>query len=106
MKSKVRNWMRREVLNYLDDCNEINCTKLAEDAADEFNLYVDDPEEGTIPEWVFDMSFQVSCEVEPDERRGEPPMGTWAATARLMAANDDSGFDWDAWKDQMKERDR
>ena len=33
----------------------------------------------------------------------EPPAGTWASTARLMAKGDNSGFDWDAWKDQMKE---
>ena len=33
-----------------------------------------------------------------------PPAGTWAATARMMAQGDKSGFDWDAWKDQMKER--
>ena len=32
-----------------------------------------------------------------------PQPGTLAATARLMASMDDSGFDWDAWKDQMKE---
>ena len=29
--------------------------------------------------------------------------GTFAATARLMAQGDDSGFDWDTWKDEMKE---
>ncbi len=34
-----------------------------------------------------------------------PKPGTWAHTARMMAAGDDSGFDWDAWKDEMKERD-
>lgn len=34
-----------------------------------------------------------------------PPPGSWAATARMMAQGDDSGFDWDAWKDEMKERD-
>src|SRR5271166_4590411 len=33
----------------------------------------------------------------------EPPVGSWASVARMMAAGDDSGFDWDAWKDQMKE---
>ena len=37
--------------------------------------------------------------------RAEPPIGSWAATARFMAESDDSGFDWDAWKDEMKERD-
>jgi len=35
----------------------------------------------------------------------EPEQWTWADTARLMAKGDDSGFDWDAWKDEMKERD-
>lgn len=35
----------------------------------------------------------------------EPPIGTWASVARMMAQGDDSGFDWDAWKDQMKEQD-
>lgn len=32
-----------------------------------------------------------------------PPPGTWAFTARIMAEGDDSGFDWDRWKDEMKE---
>ena len=35
----------------------------------------------------------------------EPKPGTWAWTARMMARGDNSGFDWDAWKDEMKERD-
>lgn len=35
----------------------------------------------------------------------EPPLGSWASIARIMAEGDDSGFDWDAWKDEMKERD-
>lgn len=34
-----------------------------------------------------------------------PPPGSWADVARIMAASDDSGFDWDAWKDQMKDQD-
>ena len=33
----------------------------------------------------------------------EPPACSWAAVASMMAQGDDSGFDWDAWKDQMKE---
>jgi hypothetical protein len=32
----------------------------------------------------------------------EPPAGSWASTARAMARDDDSGTDWDAWKDEMK----
>ena len=36
----------------------------------------------------------------------EPPPGSWASVARLMAqSSPDDGFDWDAWKDEMKERD-
>ena len=34
-----------------------------------------------------------------------PPPGSWAATARMMAQGDDSGFDWDRWKDEMKMQD-
>ena len=34
----------------------------------------------------------------------DPPAGTWAATARIMSQGDDSGFDWDSWKDEMKDR--
>jgi hypothetical protein len=33
----------------------------------------------------------------------QPPVGSWAHVARFMAEDDDSGFDWDAWKDQMKD---
>lgn len=47
---------------------------------------------------------------EKDTERTEAPLepepGTWAFTARLMArACPDDGIDWDAWKDEMKERD-
>jgi hypothetical protein len=34
-----------------------------------------------------------------------PPPGSWADIARIMAEGDDSGFDWDAWKDEMKDQD-
>lgn len=40
-----------------------------------------------------------------DPARDGPPPGSWAAVARVMADGDDSGTDWDAWKDEMKERD-
>lgn len=37
----------------------------------------------------------------------EPPPGSWAAVARMMAQSEDpddpSGIDWDEWKDQMKD---
>jgi hypothetical protein len=48
------------------------------------------------------------CQPDPDSLGSDdigPAPGTWAFTARLMAQGDDSGFDWDAWKDEMKERD-
>jgi hypothetical protein len=35
--------------------------------------------------------------------KNEPQPGTWASTARLMAGLGDPAFNWDAWKDQMKE---
>lgn len=35
-----------------------------------------------------------------------PPPGSWAETARMMAqAFPDDDFDWDRWKDEMKEGD-
>ena len=34
--------------------------------------------------------------------RSEPPAGSYAATARMMARGDNSGFDWDRWKEEMK----
>lgn len=46
----------------------------------------------------FDPDFYI-----PDTRFTGPAAGTWADVARMMAAGDDSGFDWDAWKDQMKD---
>jgi len=48
---------------------------------------------------------QARFEAEQDMALQEPPPGTWAATARFMAQGDDSGFDWDAWKDEQTERD-
>lgn len=39
-----------------------------------------------------------------DDDLSVPPPGSWASVARMMAQYDDSGFDWDAWKDEMKER--
>jgi len=38
----------------------------------------------------------------------EPPPGSWAAVARIMASMpqdpDEPPIDWDAWKDEMKDR--
>ena len=38
-----------------------------------------------------------------DTSHDEEQYSTWAQTARIMAQDDNSGFDWDAWKDEMKE---
>ena len=60
-QDQARDWMRAE-LTYepetYDDCNEVNCTLLAETCASELDLYEDDGE--TIPEWVFDLAVEVS----------------------------------------------
>lgn len=50
---EVRRWMARNCEDY-QDCGETNATQLAEAAAGEFDLYIDD--DGTIPEWVFELS--------------------------------------------------
>ena len=44
-----------------------------------------------------------NADLQEAEKIQAPPPGSWADVARMMAANDDSGFDWDAWKDEMKE---
>lgn len=43
--------------------------------------------------------------VEVEDPR-QPPPGSWADIARMMASLDTEGeVDWDAWKDEMKEGD-
>ena len=39
------------------------------------------------------------------ENRFPEMIVTWAHTASIMAKGDDSGFDWDQWKDDMKDAD-
>lgn len=51
--------MRLHLEEYRDKCGDINCTKLAEDACDSFNLYEDD-DDATIPEWIFDCAVDVA----------------------------------------------
>lgn len=41
-------------------------------------------------------------ETDPTPESVEPEVGTYASTARLMAEICPD-FDWDAWKDDMKE---
>jgi hypothetical protein len=43
---------------YIDQrTSELDCTRLAEEAADMFNLYEGD--DFTIPEWVFEMAAEL-----------------------------------------------
>lgn len=62
--------------------------------------------------WV--ASHEIDAEADAKEKEicdkllndpNGPQPGTWAFTARLMAltSDPDDDFDWDAWKDQMKE---
>jgi hypothetical protein len=41
------------------DCGEVNSTKLAENACQEFELYEND-NDATIPEWLFELSVKVA----------------------------------------------
>ena len=44
--------------------------------------------------------------IEIPDSANQPPPGSWADVARMMASlGGDDGIDWDAWKDEMKERD-
>lgn len=59
--NRVTRWMKRVIGEYIDMYDAVDCTKLAEDAADEFNLYEDD-DDATIPEWVFEIASELSTE--------------------------------------------
>lgn len=56
---KVKRWMIVNIDNFIDECNEVDCTSMAENAAEEFDLYEDDVDY-TIPEFVFDLAVNVS----------------------------------------------
>ena len=55
---RAKSFMVKNLEEYIDQCNEIDCTKLAEDAANEFNIYEDEINY-EIPEWVFDLAVEV-----------------------------------------------
>lgn len=59
---KARVWMKNALLydyESYDDCGEVICTKLAEDCADELNLY-ENEDEGTISEDMFELAVDVA----------------------------------------------
>lgn len=48
--------------------------------------------------------FQPNGEVRANGIPTQPPPGSWAESARMMARLfPDSDTDWDVWKDEMKE---
>tara|TARA_E500000331_G_scaffold343338_1_gene378046 strand:- start:1463 stop:2044 length:582 start_codon:yes stop_codon:yes gene_type:complete len=67
---------------------------------EEYADILPEEDDGQIDQNEYDDDMDTITVMETD---GKP--WTWADTARLMAQNDDSGFDWDRWKDEMKERD-
>lgn len=63
---KVLCWMHRVAPTHMDGkTGEVNTTGLAEAAAEEFDLYLDDPD-ATIPAWVHDAAVLV--EIRRHER--------------------------------------
>jgi hypothetical protein len=66
METRVYNWMLTLLHNPSDEyrnpvdprTGEVDCTGLAESAADEFDLYEGDDYD--IPDWVFDAAFRAS----------------------------------------------
>jgi len=59
LKSFVKAWMRTHTNEHVDSCGEVDMTRMAENAADEFEVYLPDSD-ATIPEWVFDMAVDVA----------------------------------------------
>ena len=67
MRNKVRRYMLDNFEDNTDDVTgEIDCTFLAEDAAMHFDLY-DYDANGDIPEWVFELAFDVAQEIKENE---------------------------------------
>ena len=60
-------WMRQNAGAYIDQCGEVDCTRLAEDAANEFDLYTDD--DGTIPVELFEGSFLIGEKMQAEQRK-------------------------------------
>lgn len=54
----ARRWMANSISDY-DDGIDINCTRLAEDAAYEFGIYDGDGSDYIIPEWVYELAVEV-----------------------------------------------
>ena len=82
MRIKIRQYMRQVLEEHRNPLtNEINCTGLAEDAADEFDLYDenDDPRER-----LFELALEIA-EIDERQRLGLLPRNLGG----LVVDNDD-----------------
>jgi hypothetical protein len=59
-------WMCQNVGNYEECGGEVNRTRMAEDYADECDVYEED---GSIPDWVFEVSHEIAEDFEKKESR-------------------------------------
>jgi hypothetical protein len=66
----VRRWMAQHAGEYYD-CGVVKTTKLAEDAALQFDLYEGEGSDYTIPECVFELALEVAEWYELDEEIGD-----------------------------------
>lgn len=65
VKEKVRKYIKEHWREHVDECNEINCTGLAEACAEEFGFYTDT--ECTIHGEVFDLAAEFENDKEDVE---------------------------------------
>ena len=58
--TQIQKYMVENYRDHIDNtCNVLNSTFLAEDAADHFNLYINDE----IPEYVFDLAIELELKL-------------------------------------------
>jgi len=81
---QARQWMIDNAADYDDGIN-INCTRLAEDAAYEFGIYEEavPGDEYPIPEWVYELAVEVEAWYLSD--------GTWTTVPDML---DGESEDW------------
>jgi hypothetical protein len=77
----ARQWMIDNAADY-DDGIDINTTRLAEDAAEQFDIYNDDID-FPIPEWVYKLAVEVEAWYLSD--------GTWTTVPDML---DGESEDW------------
>jgi len=67
-ENRARRFMDNNKLDYVDYSNQMNCTTLAEDCAEELDLYEDDIV-FTIPKWLYSLSAEFGIQ----HLIGDPP---------------------------------